>query len=252
MCTVSAISLGDGDFRIVCNRDERIDRPAALPPIIERFGRRRAILPIDAQSGGTWIAANDAGVAMVTLNVNPRVRLDPLDLHKRASRGSIIPSLLHCGSASEATQLARQTLDPFNFPPFRLFILDGRQWGEIYSDGLELRATLRPFDGTPLMFTSSSLGDDVVDSPRRALFDRMIRCSSATAARQDAFHAHRWPGRPHVSVMMNRHDACTVSRTIIDLRDRVPGLRYSLLSLLPLLPGDGRAERKREAVLATV
>jgi hypothetical protein len=84
----------------------------------------------------------------------------------------------------------------------------------------------------PLLFTTSSLGDALVDGPRRLLFEQMIpstalRADSSSAfragrardlaAQQDAFHAHRWRDRPAVSVHMSRPDACTVSTTVVEV-----------------------------------
>ena len=36
-------------------------------------------------------------------------------------------------------------------------------------------------------------------------------------AQQEAFHRHRWPDRPHLSVCMDRQDARTVSHTVVSL-----------------------------------
>ena len=84
MCTVTIITVdsaaqcapdsgsaarGKG-IRLACNRDELRTRPAALPPIIRTFGNRKAIMPVDPISNGTWIAVNDAGIAATLLNVN--------------------------------------------------------------------------------------------------------------------------------------------------------------------------------------
>src|SRR5205823_7589341 len=137
----------------------------------------------------------------------------------RLSRGRIIPALLHCMDSGEASELARK-IDPLDFPPFRLVILDGVESVEIASDGYELDWSTRPFDGAPLMFTSSGLGDELVEHPRRELYDRMVRSADASAGRQDAFHLHRWADRPHLSVMMSRADARTVSRTIVEVGHR--------------------------------
>ncbi|MHB1157665.1 MAG: NRDE family protein [Phycisphaerales bacterium] len=74
MCTVTIVP-GDGtgggkSFRIVMNRDELRTRPIARPPRLRRCGSHQAIMPIDTDSGGTWIAVNDAGLAAMLLNVN--------------------------------------------------------------------------------------------------------------------------------------------------------------------------------------
>src|SRR5688572_26484109 len=104
MCTVSVIALPgvDGGFRLACNRDELLTRPAALPPEVRMFRERRGAMPIDPTSGGTWIAVNDAGLAVALLNVNRR---GPQKFSDRTSRGRIIPSLLHCDSADDTVDV---------------------------------------------------------------------------------------------------------------------------------------------------
>jgi hypothetical protein len=85
-------------MRMVCNRDESRSRPAALPPQVREFGKQRAILPIDPVSGGTWIAASSAGLAMTLLNSYPAPAgpLAPGATEELLeSRGTIIPYLLH-------------------------------------------------------------------------------------------------------------------------------------------------------------
>src|SRR5436305_3313340 len=55
--------------------------------------RRSSDLPA---SGGTWLAANDAGLALAVLNVNPPER-DREALRPTRSRGEVIPALLARG-----------------------------------------------------------------------------------------------------------------------------------------------------------
>jgi hypothetical protein len=45
MCTVTIVPHHDG-FRLVCNRDERRDRPAATPPTVHRLQHRTPIYPV--------------------------------------------------------------------------------------------------------------------------------------------------------------------------------------------------------------
>jgi hypothetical protein len=238
MCTVTVVKLADAlpggpgpglwfagpaaGFRLACNRDERDERPAALPPRAGVFGERRAILPIDPQGGGTWIAVNDAGLAMTLLNLSP-------DGDRRAagriSRGRIIPSLLHCADVDEASGAAAR-IEPLAYAPFRLILTDGAELAEIVSDraGLRLRRGLLP--ERPLLFTSSSLGDGAVEGPRRALFEEMFAPSGEPVGVQDSFHAHAWPDRPHLSVRMRRPGARTVSRTVVTVLGDAAGLDY--------------------------
>lgn len=219
MCTLTLVPLGTTRVRLGFNRDELRSRPAALPPQRRRFGDRTAILPIDPVSDGTWIAVNDAGLVAVLLNVNPPVRStaafgSPIVTCSR-SRGTIIPFLLACGSMDEALDqlvgLAAQ-----EYGRFRLILLEGSDVGEVVSDGERLWRKHRVTLTGPRLWTSSGLGDHLAEEPRRAHFLRCFTRPGDWAAQQDAFHRHRWPDEPHLSVCMRRADACTVSYTVLE------------------------------------
>lgn len=223
MCTVTVVPAR-GAIRLACNRDELRSRPAALPPRIVQFGPRRAILPVDPTSGGTWIAANDAGLALTLLNVSSgNGRAAPPAA--RRSRGNIIPALLHADTPLAAAFSALD-LDPAQYAPFRLVLVNRREGVEVHSDGARIRLVWRTGLTRPQLFTSSGLGDEAVEGPRRQLFGEFIGLPGDRPAQQDAFHRHRWPDRPHLSVCMDRQDARTVSHTLVSLApDRVT-LRY--------------------------
>ena len=85
----------------------------------------------------------------------------------------------------------------------------------------------------PVCFASSGLGDHLVEV-RLPLFERIVASEvarvrdgdpdggvhaerDALAALQDSFHAHAWPDRRHVSVMMHRDAARTVSTTAVEV-----------------------------------
>lgn len=217
MCTVTVIPrAGEGGWglRIGCNRDESPLRPAARPPQVQRFGARAALLPIDPASGGTWIAVNDAGLAFVLLNRNPA----PGQGRSSAlSRGSIIPGLLGCTTLAEARSAA-DYLAGQAFAPFRLLLVGPADLVDITFDAAGMKAAETPL-AAPLLFTSSGLGDALVDAPRRELFNGWFAHATDTAA-QDRFHRHSWPERRHLSVCMARPEARTVSYTVIE---RWPG-----------------------------
>ncbi len=219
MCTVTVLPLGAG-FRLACNRDEQRSRPAALPPREANFGPRRALLPLDPSSGGTWVAANDAGLAAALLNVNrgPLPGRPP-----RRSRGTVLAELLGSGAAGEALGRALR-LPLAEFAPFRLVLVQGRALAELTWDGACARPLERALD-RPELFTSSGLGDRVVEGPRRALFEAAL-LPNPTPAAQDDYHRHRWPGRPEWSVCMSRPDAVTVSLTVVTARPHSVELAY--------------------------
>jgi hypothetical protein len=219
MCTVTVVPARE-TIRLACNRDELRSRPAALPPRIQQFGPQRAVLPVDPTSGGTWVAVNDAGLALALLNVNAKKGPSATPTAPQ-SRGKIIPALLHADTPWSAAFSALR-LDPAQYAPFRLLLVNRRGGVEVHSDGTRIRLVWQIGLIRPQFFTSSGLGDQVVEGPRRQLFGEFFDRPGDWLARQDAFHRHRWPDRPHLSVCMDRQDARTVSHTVVCLGpDRV-------------------------------
>lgn len=240
MCTVTVLPRADGGFRVGVNRDESRRRPEARPPEVRDVaGGVRAILPIDPVSGGTWVAVNDAGLAMALLNVNVRPAFGAA---RTASRGLIIPALIDCRTAREAGDRARR-LDPKGYQPFRLVMVDAAEVFEVCSadqrritvsspgppggPGPDADAVVGRCEGG-LLFCSSGLGDDVADRPRRRLWRAMARDASREEllSVQDRFHRHHWADRPELSVAMRRPDARTVSYTEVDVTPTEVDLRY--------------------------
>lgn len=224
MCTVTIVPRAAG-YRLLCNRDERRARVQALPPRRWPVGDRSAVFPVDPQGRGTWVGANDAGIAMALLNRTD----DPGRVSVgRYSRGLIIPPLLRHARLDAVVRAAARN-DPSQFAPFRLVIVQATRCGIVSSDGAALGIDLLECDA-PLLFTSSSLGDARVATPRRRLFERLVlHHPRGWLAGQLAFHRHRWRGRPEVSVTMARADARTVSRTIVDASPRTVVVRYEPL-----------------------
>jgi hypothetical protein len=223
MCTVTIIPHGQG-IRLACNRDESRARPIALPPRLVTAGARRTLMPIDPQSGGTWIAANDAGLIGTLLNAYAGPKADPARVPK-LSRGTIIPALMETASLEDA--FARlQSLDMNDFAAFRLVLADRRSCAEVRWTGEERLQTPPTPRAGPMLFTSSGLGDALVESPRRALFDEFFAAGQYLRERQDAYHRHFWPERRHLSVCMSRPEARTVSLTIVEIDDTSVRMTY--------------------------
>jgi hypothetical protein len=226
VCTVSVVPVHAG-FRIVCNRDERRSRPVALPPGITAIGTRRAIVPVDPVSGGTWIGANDTGLALVLLNRS--LTAVPRGHDALQSRGSIIPLLLSHARLRSAVDAALE-LRPIAFEPFQVIAIQGDDIAIVTSDRRFISAVVTSLVG-PLVCASSSCGDHLVEAPRAALFKREVvdLPSADWPLGQQRFHSHRWDAHPERSVVMSRSDARTVSRTTLDIRQRVVTVRYELL-----------------------
>jgi hypothetical protein len=232
MCTVTALpgALLASDsshdhllLRVVCNRDELLTREPALPPTMWTAGARRAVMPIDPQSGGTWIAGNDAGLVFVLLNANTGASVQAGDV----SRGTIIPTLVGCGSLSRALAQA-QHICADRFAPFRLLIADRHEVVDCWPDRDRIRHR-RSRLCSAMLRTSSGLGDDLVAGPRRTLFRRTFTGRHDVRAAQDEYHRHQWQGREAISVNMRRHDAATVSRTVVEVREGSVRVSYQAI-----------------------
>ena len=241
MCTLTIFPLGEDRFRLAFNRDEARSRAPAESPRRRCFGDRTALLPIDPVGRGTWIAVNDAGLTLALLNVNPpddepgfgteypvlstQYSATLLDRPRVRSRGTIIPALLRAGGLREALQRAA-VLPVRDYAPFRLVLFGRGEMAELAWDGRQVRRERpMPLLG-PVMFTSSGLGDELVEAPRRELFDAILRQRGDAVARQDTYHRHTWSDSPHLSVCMSREDACTVSHTVISLDSSDAVLTY--------------------------
>lgn len=239
MCTVSLIPTAGG-FRLIANRDERRSRQAGLAPQARTLGSRRALFPVDAAAGGSWVGVNDRGLAVALLNRYTMAAHDAcascVDARKDTGRGSLItrgtlvPLLLACDDLRSALASA-WTIDRRRFAPFRLVLAQGSCAAVITSEADRWSVQTRTLDG-PLMVTSSALGDAHVDAPRRRLFARLLAAGGWSDG-QRAFHRHQWSLRPDISVVMARSDARTVSRTSVETGRRGTTLVYEPLTEHP-------------------
>jgi len=211
-------------LRVLFNRDERLARRAAVPPVAREFGSRCAALPIDSDGGGTWIAGSDLGAVFALLNVSTG-RFETNRFSDRETRGRIIPSLLDAASL-DVVVARMHRLDPTQFAPFRLLCVSPQRMFETWSDGWTLRTHQSCIDA-PLMRTSSSLGDSVVASPRIRLFERRFARRPVPLREQDAFHRYQSHARPEVSVLMSRADARTVSVTTVAVDSQHVTMSYA-------------------------
>lgn len=203
MCTVSWLPE-PGGFTLCFNRDERRTRGAALPPESRRAGGRAFLAPYDSDHGGTWLAVNDAGLALGLLNHYGPGRGAPAG--PPSSRGLVILQLVGAGSIAEALhQLERADL--CRTPPFRLVALEpdhpprSAAW-----DGAALAMATHHAPG--FLLTSSAVTEPEVAAARRAEF---ARAAPATAAELAALHRSHQPERGRCSVCMHRDDAETRS-----------------------------------------
>jgi hypothetical protein len=230
MCTLSIVaSSGDSrHIRLVCNRDERRTRAPSTPPALHTLGERSCLMPVDPDSGGSWIGVSDVALAACLLNANPAGATATRTGLR--SRGEIVPMILRASDLAEAASLAAN-IDPHQYPQFSLFIVQavagGSMWCEARPGAGGMTVSAPATFDVPIMATSSSLGDDRVRPRRTALFDSIVRADVGDPLEaQHAFHRHSWPGLESLSVLMRRPEARTVSRTQVDLLSGRAVMRY--------------------------
>jgi hypothetical protein len=213
MCTMTIVAH-EGGTRVVFNRDEQRTRPDAIPPRLKRSEGRLICYPVDPRGGGTWIGVSDTGVVAALLNRSGTQRSCP---GPSQSRGTVVPAVLRARSIAEAVSIVRAWL-PMRLAPFRIVICHRTEvyWADGGGDAIG-QIHYVPLD-RPVLFTSSSLGDATVFEPRKRLFEQLLTLMAGRPLEaQRLFHQHQWPGHPEMSVVMNRRDARTVSRTQIEV-----------------------------------
>jgi hypothetical protein len=138
----------------------------------------------------------------------------------------VIPALLDCESADAALRRLPE-FDPKDFAAFRLVVADRVSVVVARSDTMSLAHDRCRMRDKPHLFTSSGLGDHLVDPPRRGLFHQWFTGDPASwPERQDGFHRHRWEDRPELSVCMSREDARTVSLTAVEVEPGAVRMSY--------------------------
>lgn len=157
MCTVIVFRsvFAFSPLVVAANRDEKYDRPSALP----RLWPGGIWAPVDLEAGGTWIAVSERGLFAAVLN-GTGFRLSA----GRVTRGSLPLAALEARSAKEAAgRLSR--IDGRSYNGFRLVIADAREAFMIRGDGMGVRAD--PLDGRLHVLTDRGVDDDRCARTRR-------------------------------------------------------------------------------------
>jgi Transport and Golgi organisation 2 len=239
MCTVSWVHQ-PGGYHLLCNRDEKRTRGAAFAPAVLERGGVRYIAPVDADSRGTWVAANEFGLSVCLLSgaVGNVASKAPAT----RSRGLLMRELAWASSGDECALWMKQ-LDLGPFAPFTLLVLEpGRSAVVAEWNGEDL--TVDPAGDAHVPLTSSSCDAAGVRRFRRNEFAQRVgpAASSDLTPGDPAllywFHASHGSAPDAYSPCMHRDDAETVSFSwIIVSRDEVRFL-YSPASPCQCTPSE--------------
>jgi len=228
MCTLSWIRRVDR-YSVFMNRDEQPTRAPGLPPTIHN-GVVRWIAPIDGQSHGTWIGANDQGVALAILN---RYHESPMRADGEwISRGLLVTTLL--GETTKDRVERRLRDEPLGrYQPFTLAAFEpGRGARLLAWNGKELSPS--QVVETGLVLTSSGFDQEKATRDRGDLFrrwqefdpNRPTHPTEPTPESFEAIHASHIPEKGPLSICMHRPEAGTVSFTRIDVGPETVDVTY--------------------------
>lgn len=240
MCTVSFLPSPQG-FYLAMNRDEQRDRFSALPPEIVEFENHRVLFPREP-TGGTWIAANDAGVCLALINWH-RIEREPKN--DTLSRGLVVRQLAGKSTADEITTAVKK-LPLRKLRPFRLIAVSRAETRLIeWRWNLE-RLTLRDHEWQRQHWFSSGFNEGRAERERAKICISFVAGGGDPCKRESsppreragvnaAGYSLRWLRQLHrshapacgpFSICMHRPDAATVSYTEIAVRDRQVMMRY--------------------------
>lgn len=226
MCTASWILRSEG-FDLLFNRDESRARGTAEPPRALVVRGVRAIAPTDPDGGGSWIGANEHGLALCLLNAWGRTadggRPEPeAPLGGFESRGRLHRALLDAADVEEiehrllAAELsAHRGFRLAAFAPGR----EPRTWSW---DGTRLAA-----EAARAPLVSSSLDEARALRERRVVLQRATGGGPVELEALERFHASHAPERGPWSPCMHRSDARTVSATHVRVAAHAVEVRYA-------------------------
>jgi hypothetical protein len=221
MCTITFSPRARG-YLIAMNRDEKRVRAAALPPKVHHARDCLALFPSEA-GGGTWIAANDAGVSFALVNwyaVKSRV------FRSAVTRGLVVKTVAHCRTLEEALD-AWEQLPLARMNPFRAvgFFANARRVCEWRWDLKRLRRLDFPWQ--PRQWISSGYDEPGAQRVRSGVWRAALKQRDAgSLAWCRRLHASHRPTRGPYSTCMHRDDAATVSYAEIRVGRREVLLGY--------------------------
>lgn len=236
MCTVSW-RHDDNGYQLLCNRDEKRTRAIAVAPRIRVRDGVRFIAPTDADSGGSWISANEFGVSVCLLNGDNLSGTSRQRYESYRSRGLLLLELVTVNSVMEVCERISY-LDLSIFAPFTVVALEPGLHAMIIEWNGSERAIL-PYGEPFVPLISSSFDPDGVRFRRRREFERCVADSGKLDANAlYAFHESHGHGPDAYSPCMHRVDAETVSFSWLRVSESCVNFFYSPAAPCKRSPGE--------------
>jgi len=182
MCTfITAWQVfDDAPVVVAANRDERLDRPAYPPHLLN--DSPRVIGPQDEKAGGTWIGYNEHRLLVGILN-----RWTDAELAGERSRGLLVMDALESQTATVAGRVVEDAVEAHEYEGFNLIVADGDDAILYEWDGRLRRTGFDP--GVHIVVNVGA--DDHFEIPEFPRATEDIRTARQTAAKEQAENTRR-------------------------------------------------------------
>jgi hypothetical protein len=248
MCTVTYVPLRSSlqgfqnleGFVLTSNRDEKVARLAAEPPVIHNVKGKNLIYPCDPTGHGSWIALEENGTTVCLLNGGflPHVA-NPAYKH---SRGLVVLDYFSFrNTAHFHSNYAFEGIEPFT-----LVIVQANEVYEIRWDG-ETAYKKQLESDVPHIWSSVTLYTPEIIKKREQWFSKWVAknpdYSIANSQSIIDFHRFTGDGDAENDILMNRHGFLkTVSITSVRVEKKSSKMIYFDL----LNQGDSQMDFSKE------
>ncbi|WP_169730421.1 NRDE family protein [Salinispira pacifica] len=212
---------------IFFNRDEQRTRGRAEPPRLFNGRGGDYLMPVDPDSGGSWMGVHSNGFFLALINNYPgdQIIRDP----GMRSRGLLIRDLLESGRPPLHPDIERQIRN-HEYAPFFLVLLGQRLTRAWEWDGSMITTLDVPGD-RPGIISSSGIEHGRITAQRKEQFQRFLGEAGGAGPQWDPkkfadFHRRTSSRRPDEAICMSRSDAHTVSISEICLDQNEALLHY--------------------------
>lgn len=220
MCSLNWFRFND-HIGIAFNRDESVLREKSEYPRIYSDNGVRYIMPKDPKGGGSWLAVNEYGLAVLLLN-DYQGQLKPQS-PQLISRGLLVREIAACKTLEQANEVARRVELSLS-QPFQLCLLQGEN------------SCFWHYDGRVTSLADKTLPQHIFSSGHKDALDIIAKRHAFMATHEveseDQLIALHRSHEPNVSGLlryafcMHRDDACSQSLTYIRLESEKVTLKY--------------------------
>jgi uncharacterized protein with NRDE domain len=220
MCTVTFIPVKD-TFFLTSNRDEKIFRKPAFPPVIQWENGSGMLYPKDADAGGSWICMHENGNAAVLLNGAFSKHISTGNY--RQSRGIIFLEIIRTEKPVETFI----KINLVNIEPFTIIIFDNNYLYECRWDGYK-KYYVQLQNDRPYIWSSATLYETEAVKKREEWFTHWLK-QNPHPTQEDILYFHQFTGKGDFNngLKINREEKMiTVSITGIAVGKNTGCMKY--------------------------